>query len=58
MLEVAFRRSLIISNGKFSIFVGSPISAVTLGISALLLLSTGFSTYRKAKAKLVKEIET
>jgi putative tricarboxylic transport membrane protein len=58
MLEVAFRRSLIISNGKFSIFVGSPISAATLGISVLLLLSTGFSTYRKAKAKLVKDIET
>ena len=55
ILETAFRRSLLISNGNFSIFVGSPISAVTLGISVLLFISTTFSTYRKAKARLTWE---
>lgn len=54
MLESNFRTSLVMSNGSFSIFVGSPISLVTLIISALLLISTGFSYYRKAKAKIVK----
>lgn len=54
MLETAFRQSLIMSNGKFSIFLERPISAVALVISALLFISSGFSYYQKAKGK-VKE---
>jgi putative tricarboxylic transport membrane protein len=54
MLETAFRQSLIMSDGKFSIFLKRPISAVALGISVLLFISSGFSYYRKAKTK-VKE---
>jgi putative tricarboxylic transport membrane protein len=54
MLETAFRQSLIMSDGRFSIFMERPISAVALVISALLFISSGFSYYRKAKMK-VKE---
>jgi putative tricarboxylic transport membrane protein len=54
VLETAFRQSLIMSDGKFSIFLKRPISAVALVISALLFISSGFSYYRKAKMK-VKE---
>jgi len=49
MLEAAFRQSLIMSDGKFSIFLTRPISAVALLISALLFISSGFSYYRKAR---------
>jgi putative tricarboxylic transport membrane protein len=54
MLETAFRQSLIMSDGSFSIFLKRPISAVALVISALLFISAGFSYYREAKMK-VKE---
>jgi putative tricarboxylic transport membrane protein len=54
IFETAFRQSLIMSDGKFSIFLKRPISAVALAISALLLISSGLSYYRKAKMK-VKE---
>jgi putative tricarboxylic transport membrane protein len=54
LLETAFRQSLIMSDGKFSIFLKRPISGVALVISAMLLISSGFSYYRKAKMK-VKE---
>jgi len=57
MLETALRRSLIISGGKFSIFVHSPISAVLLSVSALLFISAGFSAYGKAKTKLAENID-
>ncbi|MEW6668762.1 MAG: tripartite tricarboxylate transporter permease [Thermodesulfobacteriota bacterium] len=50
MLEAAFRQSLIMSDGKFSIFLTRPISAVALVISALLFISSGFSYYRKARS--------
>jgi TctA family transporter len=39
------------ADGKFSIFLKRPISAVALVISALLFISSGFSYYRKAKMK-------
>jgi len=55
LLEAAFRQSLLMSDGKFSIFIERPISAVALGIAVLLLLSSGFSFYRKAKTKLLQE---
>ena len=52
MMETAFRQSLIISNGEFSIFWERPISAVFLVVSALFFISSGFSYYRKAKRKI------
>jgi|GEM_PF-760511 putative tricarboxylic transport membrane protein len=39
LLEQNLRQSLIMSGGKFSIFVSRPISAVTLALAFLLLLS-------------------
>lgn len=40
LVEQYFRRSLLLSQGKFEIFVSHPISAVFLILSALLLIST------------------
>lgn len=53
MLEKHFRTSLIMSDGSLSIFVERPISCVTLVISAILLISSGFSYYRKMKIKVI-----
>ncbi len=49
MIERSLRQSLLISDGSFGIFVTRPISAVTLGIALLLLLSsiTGFAKKRR-----------
>lgn len=52
ILENAFRQSLIISKGKFSIFLLRPISAAALIIAMLLFISTGLSYYRKVKTKI------
>jgi putative tricarboxylic transport membrane protein len=52
MIETNFRQSLIMSNGNLSAFLTRPISAVALGISLLLLMSTGFSMYKKTKMKI------
>jgi putative tricarboxylic transport membrane protein len=51
MLETNFRQSLIISDGRLSIFLLRPISAVALIISLILFISTSLSFYQKAKAK-------
>ena len=55
MIESNFRSSLTMSDGGFGIFFQRPISAVVLIIAGLLLLSTGFSNYRKAKTKIIEE---
>jgi putative tricarboxylic transport membrane protein len=55
LLETNFRNALTISDGNPMIFLTKPISATFLVISALLLLSTGLSTYRRAKARIVEE---
>ena len=55
MLENAFRQSLIISDGRFSIFLEKPISATALMISAFLFVSTGFSYHWKIKTKIELE---
>jgi putative tricarboxylic transport membrane protein len=54
IMETAFRRSLIMSDGKFSIFWARPISAVALIIAVLLFVSTGLSLYRRAKPKITE----
>jgi putative tricarboxylic transport membrane protein len=55
MLEKHFRTSLTMSDGDLTVFVTRPISGVTLAISFMLLISTGFSCYRKMKAQVIKE---
>ncbi|HVN94826.1 MAG TPA: tripartite tricarboxylate transporter permease [Syntrophorhabdaceae bacterium] len=58
IMETNFRNSLIMSDGSFAIFVTKPISLILLIISALLFMSTGFSTYRKTKTKVIDESES
>jgi len=55
LLERSFRQSLIMSDGSFMIFVQKPLSAISLAISALLIISSGFSFYKKTKAKISVE---
>jgi putative tricarboxylic transport membrane protein len=52
LLERSFRQSLIMSDGSFMIFLQKPLSAISLAISALLIISSGFSYYRKAKERI------
>jgi putative tricarboxylic transport membrane protein len=54
IMETAFRRSLIMSDGAFSIFWTRPISAASLMIAALLFASTGLSLYRKTKPMITE----
>jgi len=54
LLEQALRQSLLLSNGSFMIFVTRPISAVTLAIALLILLSTIFPNIRKRRNKLAE----
>jgi putative tricarboxylic transport membrane protein len=51
MWETSFRQSLIMSGGRFSIFLLSPISLVALLVSLFFIVVIGLSYYRKAKAK-------
>jgi putative tricarboxylic transport membrane protein len=55
MIETNFKQALIMSDGEISIFITRPISAVALGISALLFITTGLSFYRRAKEKIPGE---
>jgi len=52
LLERSFRQSLIMSSGSFTIFFEKPLSAISLVISALLIISSGFSYYKKTKEKI------
>jgi putative tricarboxylic transport membrane protein len=55
LMEQALRQSLIISNGSFMTFLVRPISAVSLGVAAFLLVTafTGFS--KKKRLEVVIE---
>jgi putative tricarboxylic transport membrane protein len=57
LLEQNLRQSLLISGGSFTIFISRPISAVTLSIAFLLLLSNlvPFMKKRREKYKAFKE---
>lgn len=52
LLEQNLRQALLISGGSFAIFVSRPISAVTLAIAFLLLLSTVIPFMRKRRDKV------
>jgi len=52
MLEQAFRQSMVMSNGKLSIFFTRPISAIGLTLSIALFASTGLNVFRKTRNKV------
>jgi putative tricarboxylic transport membrane protein len=56
ILEQALRQSLLISKGSFMIFITRPISAITLIIAGLLLLSTVFP-YMKRRRMEYKDLK-
>ncbi len=58
LMEKNFRNALIISDGSFMIFLTKPITATVLAISALILLSTCFSSYKKTKERVIEEAGT
>jgi putative tricarboxylic transport membrane protein len=51
IIENNLRQSLILSRGSFNIFFFRPISAVTLTVTILLILSSIFPSFRQAKKK-------
>jgi putative tricarboxylic transport membrane protein len=55
LLEQTLRQSLLMSQGSFAIFVTRPISAVTLAVACLLLLSN-LIPFMKKKREKVEEI--
>ncbi len=55
ILENSWRQSLVISDGKFSIFVEKPISVVTLTIAALLIINSLIKYYRKKRKRFTFE---
>jgi putative tricarboxylic transport membrane protein len=58
LLETNFRNALILSEGSFMIFITKPISVTLLCIAALLLISPGFSSYRRTKTRIIEEAGT
>jgi putative tricarboxylic transport membrane protein len=52
LMERSLRQSLEISQGSFLIFVKSPIAAVFLGVTALILVAPAFRFFRRGKAAL------
>jgi putative tricarboxylic transport membrane protein len=56
MLEKALRQSLLLSRGSFTIFFNRPISAITLGIAFILLLSN-ILPHVKRRRKEYEEFE-
>jgi putative tricarboxylic transport membrane protein len=55
MWETSWRQSLVISEGKFSIFFEKPISCVALVLGAFLIITSGLKYYRKTKTKVIVE---
>jgi putative tricarboxylic transport membrane protein len=54
IVESSFRRSLIMSEGSFSIFFTRPIAAVSLIIAFLILVSSALPLFRKRKEMIAK----
>jgi putative tricarboxylic transport membrane protein len=54
MLEQAFRQSLVMSNGRLSIFLERPISLVALLLAMGLFASTAFNLFRRARDRMEK----
>jgi putative tricarboxylic transport membrane protein len=53
--ENSWRQSLVMSDGKFSIFLEKPISLVTLALATLVILNALIKYYRKNKKRFIFE---
>jgi putative tricarboxylic transport membrane protein len=53
--ETAWRQSLVISEGKFLIFLEKPISVGALAFGVCLIITSGFKYYRKTKNRVIVE---
>jgi len=53
--ENSWRQSLVISDGKFSIFLEKPISLATLALAALVVINALIKYYRKSKKRFIFE---
>jgi putative tricarboxylic transport membrane protein len=53
--ENSWRQSLVMSDGKFSIFLEKPISLVTLALAALVIINALIKYYRKNKRRFIFE---
>jgi putative tricarboxylic transport membrane protein len=53
--ENSWRQSLVMSDGKFSIFIEKPISLVTLSLATLVILNALIKYYRKNKKRFIFE---
>ncbi|MCJ7784477.1 MAG: tripartite tricarboxylate transporter permease, partial [Desulfobacterales bacterium] len=51
--ENSWRQSLVMSDGKFSIFLEKPISLVTLTLATLLIINSVIKYYRKNKKRFI-----
>jgi len=56
MWEGALRQSLLMSKGRFSVFVTRPISGVIILFCFLLLISPAFSMFRR-RQEVLKGLE-
>lgn len=55
LMEEHFRRAMLMSRGEFSTFIDRPISATVLGLTAALLLWSGWSAYRRRNLNKLAE---
>jgi TctA family transporter len=55
MLEEQFRRTLLLSDGDFSIFLTRPLSAALIGVTAFLLLLMVLPNLRKSRDEAFRE---
>ena len=55
MLEQGMRQSLLISNGSFSIFISRPISAVSLLVAVILLVTAAMGFTKKKRLEVIRE---
>jgi len=53
--ENSWRQSLVISDGKFSIFLEKPISLATLALATLVVINALIKYYRKSKKRFIFE---
>jgi putative tricarboxylic transport membrane protein len=53
--ENSWRQSLVMSDGKFSIFLEKPISLVTLALATLVIINSLIKYYRKNKKRFIFE---
>lgn len=51
-MERALRQSLEISQGSFSVFIETPLSAALFSVAALILIAPAFKLFRKGKEKV------